>query len=77
VLVGDRKIEGAEGEYFGFENLTWAPIDRTLVDTALLTRDELRWWDDYHARVEAILAPQLKGEALEWLKAACAPLDHH
>lgn len=74
VLVEQRTIAGAEGEYLGFENLTWAPIDAALVDSALLTRDELRWWDDYHARVEAILAPQLQGEDLTWLKAACAPL---
>ncbi len=74
VLVEPRAIAGADGEYLGFENLTWAPIDRTLVDTALLTREELRWWDDYHARVEAILAPQLEGEALAWLRLACPPL---
>ncbi len=75
VLVEPREIAGADGEYFGFENLTWAPIDRTLVDPGLLTREELRWWDDYHARVEAILAPQLQGEALVWLKQACQPLE--
>ena len=75
VLVEPRTIAGAEGEYFGFENLTWAPIDRTLVDTSLLTREELRWWDDYHAQVEAILAPQLEGEVLAWLRQACQPLS--
>lgn len=75
VLVEPRTIAGAEGEYLGFENLTWAPIDRTLVDTSLLTREELRWWDDYHAQVEAILAPQLQGEALAWLRQACQPLS--
>ena len=74
VLVERREIAGAEGEYLGFENLTWAPIDKTLVETALLTRDELKWWDDYHARVAEVLAPQLEGEALAWLKAVCAPL---
>jgi len=74
VLVEPRAIDGAEGAYFGFETLTFAPIDRTLVDQTLLTRDEVAWWNAYHARVEAILAPQLTGEALGWLKAACAPL---
>ncbi|MEY4239437.1 MAG: hypothetical protein RL339_2038 [Pseudomonadota bacterium] len=74
VLVEPRAIEGAEGDYLGFETLTFAPIDRTLVDQALLTRDEVAWWNAYHAKVEAILAPQLEGEALAWLKAACAPL---
>jgi len=74
VLVEPRTIAGMEGEYFGFENLTWAPIDRTLVDCTLLTRDEVDWWNAYHAQTEGILAPQLDGEALAWLKAACMPL---
>ncbi|HOB13262.1 MAG TPA: aminopeptidase P family protein [Novosphingobium sp.] len=77
VLVEPRAIAGAEGDYFGFENLTWAPIDRTLVDTALMTRSELKWWDDYHARTLAILAPQLDGAALGWLEQACAPLERN
>ena len=74
VLVEPREIEGAEGEYLGFETLTFAPIDAALVDTALLTRDELRWWDEYHARVLEVLAPQLEGAALAWLEEACKPL---
>ena len=74
VLVEPRAIAGADGEYFGFENLTWAPIDRTLVETSLLTAEELQWWNAYHAEVEAILAPQLAGAALAWLKQACKPL---
>ena len=74
VLVEPRALAGAEGEYFGFETLTFAPIDAALVDDSLLTRDELTWWNGYHARVEAVLAPQLDGPALDWLKAACAPL---
>ena len=74
VLVERRDIPGAEGEYLGFETLTFAPIDRTLVDTALLTRDEVTWWNDYHAKVEALLAPQLSGDVLAWLKDQCAPL---
>jgi Xaa-Pro aminopeptidase len=74
ILVEEREIAGAEGRYFGFETLTFAPIDKTLVDTALLTREELRWWDDYHAKVLAIVGPQLDGEALAWVTEACAPL---
>jgi Xaa-Pro aminopeptidase len=74
VLVEERAIAGGEGRYFGFETLTWAPIDKALVDTELLTRDELRWWDEYHARVLEIVGPQLEGEALAWVKEACRPL---
>lgn len=74
ILVEGREIAGADGRYFGFETLTWAPIDRALVDTDLMTRDELRWWDEYHANVLEIVGPQLEGEARAWLDDACAPL---
>jgi Xaa-Pro aminopeptidase len=74
VLVEEREIAGAEGRYFGFETLTFAPIDRTLVDTSLMTRDELRWWDDYHAQVLEVVGPQLDGDAKAWLEKACAGL---
>lgn len=74
ILVEERDIAGAEGRYFGFETLTFAPIDRTLVDTRLLTRDELGWWNEYHAQVLAIVGPQLDGAAKAWLEVACARL---
>jgi Xaa-Pro aminopeptidase len=74
VLVEERLIAGAEGEYLGFETLTHVPIDRALVDRNLLTRDEVEWWDAYHRRVLDIISPQIDGEALSWLKVQCAPL---
>jgi len=75
VLVEERAIDGAEGSYFGFETLTHVPIERALVDDRLLTRDEVAWWNAYHANVERIIAPQVSGDALEWLRTQCAPLD--
>ena len=74
VLVERRAIPGGEGEWFGFETLTHVPIERALVDCRLFTRDELDWWNAYHARVWEILAPQLDGAALAWLEAQCMPL---
>ncbi|MBB3860165.1 Xaa-Pro aminopeptidase [Novosphingobium hassiacum] len=74
VLVEAREIPGAEGEFFGFETLTFAPIDRALVDQALLLPEERAWLDSYHAQVHSKLAPQLAGDDLAWLEAACAPL---
>jgi Xaa-Pro aminopeptidase len=75
VLVEPRDIAGAEGHYLGFETLTFAPIDRTLVDTDLMTPDELIWWDDYHTQVLNVVGPQLDGAAKIWLETACAPLS--
>jgi Xaa-Pro aminopeptidase len=74
LLVEPREIAGAEGEWLGFEVLTHAPIDRALVDTALLGAEDTAWWSDYHARVLEIVGPQMEGTALQWLKAQCAPL---
>ena len=60
----------------GFETITLCPIDRRLIDAAMLLPAERAWLNDYHARVEESLAPQLAGETdcLAWLQAACAPL---
>jgi Xaa-Pro aminopeptidase len=74
-LVEPREIAGAEGAYLGFETLTFAPIDRALVEPALLDADERAWWNAYHARVLEVVGPQLAGAARSWLANRCAPLD--
>jgi Xaa-Pro aminopeptidase len=74
VLVEERQIPDMEGEWLGFETVTLAPIERALVERSLLSPDEIAWWNDYHARVREVLAPQLEGEALVWLEEQCAPL---
>ena len=74
VLVEERTIAGAEGPFLGFETLTLAPLDANMVARDMLTGEETAWWNDYHARVHAVLAPQLEGAPRAWLDAACAPL---
>jgi len=74
VLVVPVEVEGAEKKLLGFETLTFAPIDRNLIEAAMLSREERRWVDDYHADVLRIVGPQLDGDAKAWLEAACAPL---
>jgi Xaa-Pro aminopeptidase len=74
VLVVPVEVEGAEKKMLGFETLTFAPIDRSLIETAMLTTQERRWVDDYHARVLEVVGPQLGNGDLDWLKASCAPL---
>lgn len=74
VLVEERDVPGAEKPMLGFQTLTFAPIDRTLIATDLLSDAERAWLDAYHAAVLDLVGPQLEGDALAWLKAACAPL---
>ncbi len=74
LLVHEQDVPGGESTMLAFETLTLAPIDRDLVDPALLTPGELSWLNDYHARVAATLAPVLEGEEREWIVSRCSPI---
>jgi Xaa-Pro aminopeptidase len=74
VLVVEKDIPGAEQPMLGFETLSFAPIDRNLVDLDVMDPAERAWLDAYHAQVLAIVGPQLDGDAKAWLVGACAPL---
>jgi len=65
---------GGERELLGFETLTLAPIDRVLVDAALLDGEEIAWLDAYHARVRTELSPLVDGDTAAWLADATRPL---
>ncbi len=74
ILVEDRAIDGAEAPMLGFETLTFCPIERSMIVAAMLTEAERTWLDAYHARVLAVLGPQMQGDDLAWLKGKCAPI---
>ena len=74
VVTPAADIPGGERPMLGFEQLTMAPIDRRLVDTALLTPEETAQLNAYHARVLAVVGPKLEGAEKAWLEAVCAPL---
>lgn len=74
LLVIEREIAGGEATMLAFETLTLAPIDRDLIDPALLDAAELAWVDAYHARVAATLGDVLDGDDREWLIARCRRL---
>jgi Xaa-Pro aminopeptidase len=67
ILVEERALAGAERPMLGFETLTLAPIDLTLVEPDLMTGEEIAWLNDYHTRVRATLAPLLDEETKAWL----------
>jgi len=75
VLVVEKPVEGAEKETIGFETLTFAPIERRLVDVSMLSDSELAWLNDYHAEVLARIGHRLEGEDKAWLERQCAPLS--
>ncbi|QDF39735.1 aminopeptidase P family protein [Bradyrhizobium symbiodeficiens] len=73
-LVVAADIQGAEKPMNAFETLTLAPIDRRLIDVAMLGRDELDWLNAYHARVRAEVRPALDEATQAWLDQATAEL---
>ena len=74
VVTLATEIEGGERPMLGFEALTLAPIDRRLIVAAMLTREELKQINAYHARVLTVIGPQLDGAAKAWLQDVCAAL---
>jgi Xaa-Pro aminopeptidase len=75
LVTPPKKAKGGERAMLGFETLTFAPIDRRLIDTTLLTREELHWVDSYHAEVWSKLENRVGAATKPWLKTACAPFN--
>src|SRR5262249_31803275 len=74
VVVTPCDMPGAEREMLSFETLTFAPIDRSLVEPSLLTPAEIAWLDAYHAQVRGVVEPQVDAATKRWLAAAPQPL---
>jgi Xaa-Pro aminopeptidase len=74
IVVEERKISGAERDMYGFETITLAPIDRSLIEPKLLDLAEIAWLNAYHARVRKAISPYLETDVRKWLKAATKPI---
>jgi len=77
VMVRPAEIpEGGEIAMHSFETLTLCPIDRRLIDVALLEDTELDWLNAYHARVREEVSPLIEdAEVTGWLEKMTAPLS--
>jgi Xaa-Pro aminopeptidase len=64
-------IPGGERPMLGFETLTLAPIDRALVDAAIMTAEEIAQLNAYHAGVLAVIGPLVDQDVLAWLEGVC------
>ncbi|WP_419254940.1 aminopeptidase P family protein [Caulobacter sp. ErkDOM-YI] len=74
VVMPAEDIAGGERPMHRFEALTLAPIDRRLIDKALLSAEEVAQFDTYHARVLKEIGPRVEPEVRAWMEAVCAPL---
>jgi len=67
-------VADAEKPLNAFETLTLAPIDKRLIEPAMLTAEETAWLNAYHARVLEMIASQVDIHTRAWLLGATAPL---
>ncbi len=66
--------ESAFGRYLYFETLTLCPIDTRLIEPALMSAEEIRWLNAYHAWVRERLETRTEGAALDWLIERTQPI---
>lgn len=59
------------GEFYKFESLTLFPYDTTLMDMDMLSREEVKQINDYHAMVCERLRPLLNADEVQWLEQKC------
>jgi len=74
LLICREDIKTEFGAFLAFDTLTLAPYDRQLIDSGLLSEDEIQWINQYHERVFSTLGSLLDDAEQRWLKAACAAL---
>ena len=61
-----------ENGMLGFETITFAPFDNSLLDLNLMTASEINWLNQYHAAVQEKLSPLLRPDERLWLQNATA-----
>ncbi len=74
LLVVEGKKTEDFGDFLEFETLTLFPYDTRLIDVAMLTQEEIKQVNDYHAMVLERLTPYLNDEEQAWLQNKCSSI---
>lgn len=60
--------------FLGFERLTFLPIQAKMLDLELMSDQEIKWLNDYHAEVWNKVSPLVEGNARNWLQRNTRPI---
>ena len=71
-LIIAKKVDNSKK--IKFETISWAPIDKDLIDISLLNNNEKDWINAYHQEVYKIIAPYLNTDQKDWLLLSTSPL---
>ena len=58
-----------------FETISWAPIDIDLINTNILSSNEIIWLNNYHQKVYEKLQNKLNIKEKRWLQKVTKPID--
>ena len=56
------------GQFMYFEAITLIPMDLDAINPDIMTQEDKKLLNDYHAKVYEVIAPYLNEEEQEWLK---------
>ncbi|HMA62070.1 MAG TPA: aminopeptidase P family protein [bacterium] len=68
IVVVTEKEKTEYGTFYGFETISYCPIDTSLIDKEAMTADQIEWLNEYHKTVFEKLSPHLSDDEKAWLK---------
>lgn len=74
LVVVQEDVKTEFGQFYGFEVLTLCPLERKLIDKAMLSEQEISMVDQYHQWVFEELKDLVDAEAQAYLRASTLPL---
>ncbi|KAI6196145.1 Xaa-Pro aminopeptidase 1 [Aphelenchoides besseyi] len=77
-MVEAEGLESGAKNFLRFRSLTWVPIQTSLIDKELLTKEEIDWLNDYHKtcieKTGKYMKEQGMTEEYEYLVEQCKPI---
>ena len=67
-VIVELKETTADGEFLGFDMLSYCPIDTRAVEKSFMTQKEIDWLNAFHKAVYEKLSPYLTDAEKTWLK---------
>ncbi len=74
ILAVKDVSKNADGQFLGFETLTWVPIDTDGIEVAEMNAGELEQLNEYHRKLYEVMKDYLNEEEQEWLSDATKPI---
>ncbi len=71
IMVTKKEECNSDGQFMGFECLTFAPIDLDLIDTSLMEKRDIQNLNEYHRQVVEKISPLMTEEESAWLREVC------